>query len=153
VPIAVSGERRSWLTDLSTAVLVASLRLSSSRSIAVASNAPRTPITRRTTASSGVRAASKKTPPMWRPAVSSSRTCSSAAGSRVGPSSIQQWVTPSRSAVSTAIAGSCCSTDGWPSRSADTSAANAASRRWSSASAARRRARAASALTLTAVTR
>ena len=32
VAIAVSGERRSWLTDRSTAVFVASLRLSSSRS-------------------------------------------------------------------------------------------------------------------------
>jgi hypothetical protein len=123
VPIAVSGERRSWLTERSTAVFVASLRLSCSRSIAVASSAESTAVTRARSAASGAREDSKNREPTWRSPASSTRTCSSGSGERGGPSSIQQCVTPSRSAVNTAIAGSSLSAEDRPRRSAATSAA------------------------------
>ena len=161
--IAVSGERRSWLTERRTAVLAASLRLNVSASSALARSRSRSRATARSEASAGrSRAAvpgSMAAPagrnslptcllPAWR-----SRADSFAPGRRRESSSIRPPTTPKARAASSAMTAIWLGTSSACSSAAEARASTLASRSRCSASAARRRARAASSLTTIAVKR
>ena len=165
--IAVSGERKSWLTARSTAVLTVSLRRSASASSASPARRSRSEATARSDAgaggSGGGRRGSGRGCSAGRversneagPPASSSRGDSPGGGSCRGPRSIRALSTPSTPATCVGDRGEFVRQKLRPreERGVEICARRAVSRSRCSASAVRRRARAAKSLTTIAVTR